>query len=112
MRKAFEQLFEAGYKKIIIIGSDCFELTCEIILEAFDVLLKHDVVIGPAFDGGYYLLGMNYFIPQIFDNESWSSNSVFSDTRRQLENLNISFDLIKTLRDVDRESDLEFLIPD
>ena len=112
MRKAFEQLFEAEYKKVIIIGSDCTELTSEIILDAIEVLLKHDVVIGPAFDGGYYLLGMNYFILQIFDNKSWSSNSVFSDTRRQLENFNISFNLIKTLRDVDQESDLEFISPD
>jgi rSAM/selenodomain-associated transferase 1 len=112
MRKAFEQVFEPGSKKVVIIGSDCYELTSKILLNAFDVLSWKDAVIGPATDGGYYLLGMKYLIPQIFDEKNWSSHTVFSETIRQLENLHISFDLMKTLRDVDRESDLEFLMPD
>jgi len=54
-------------------------------------------------------LGMNYFIPQIFDEKNWSSHTVFSDTRKQLENFQISYDVMITLRDVDRESDLDIL---
>jgi rSAM/selenodomain-associated transferase 1 len=112
MRKAFEQVFEAGRKKVVVIGSDCYELTNKILVNAFDVLSRKDAVIGRATDRGYYLLGMRYLISQIFDEKNWSCHTVFSETIRQLENIHISFDLMKTLRDVDRESDLEFLISD
>lgn len=112
MRKAFEQVCEAGHKKVVVIGSNCYELTSKILVNAYGVLSRKDAMIGPATDGGYYLFGMRYLIPQIFDEKNWSSHTVFSETIRQLGNIHISFDLMKTLRDVDRESDLEFLIPD
>ena len=80
MKNAFELLFQKGYKEIVIIGSDCYELTEEIIMNAFGELKQKDVVIGPAKDGGYYLLGMNIFIPELFTGKSWSTNKVLQET--------------------------------
>ena len=59
MSGAFNAAFEAGAQKVVIIGSDCPEVTGELLEEAFDQLASNDVVIGPTFDGGYYLLGMS-----------------------------------------------------
>ncbi len=69
MKEAFEQGFEDDYEKIVIIGSDCLELSVSILENAFKELDHHETVIGPAKDGGYYLLGMNKFIPQLFENK-------------------------------------------
>ncbi|MDQ3291583.1 MAG: TIGR04282 family arsenosugar biosynthesis glycosyltransferase, partial [Bacteroidota bacterium] len=80
MQNAFEKAFEAGYEQVCIIGSDCYELTEEIILQAFDKLDRNDVVIGPAQDGGYYLLGMKALHESFFMGKSWSTDSVLPDT--------------------------------
>jgi rSAM/selenodomain-associated transferase 1 len=66
MQQAFENVFSIGYEKVVIIGSDCYELTSVIINTAFDVLDQHDLVIGPAHDEGYYLLGMKKLHPLLF----------------------------------------------
>lgn len=108
MRNAFDELFQKGYEKIIIVGSDCYELTSDILNEAFYSLTKTDVVIGPAKDGGYYLLGMNHFVPQLFEDKKWSSNSVYTDTVNQIKALNKSFTSLAILSDVDEEKDIDF----
>lgn len=108
MKNAFEDLFNKGYKKVLIIGSDCYELTETIINSAFDLLSVKDVVIGQASDGGYYLLGMKTFIPQLFKNKSWSSGSVYNDTVKQINELGYSFTSLIVLNDVDEESDIDF----
>ena len=110
MTKAFDYLFKKKYSKVIIIGSDCFELSESILSQAFDALSNHDVVIGPAEDGGYYLLGMHQFIPQLFDNKKWSSNSVYADTVSQLKEANKSIYELPLLNDVDKETDIDFNI--
>ena len=91
MKNASKKMFETGYKKIIIIGSDCCELTGEIINDAFNILSKKNVVIGPALDGGYYLLGMNNFISELFDDKEWGSSTVFIDTVKPGKNARLYF---------------------
>ena len=105
MENAFKSLFSIGYKKITIIGSDCFELDESLISKAFDQLDQYDVVIGPANDGGYYLLGMSKFYPFLFRNKKWSTDSVCSDTLKDIQEHNLSCFQLPMLTDVDNEED-------
>lgn len=106
MKQAFEESFASGYDSICIIGTDCLEITTDIVMTAFEALTHQDAVIGPAADGGYYLLGMNRFTPALFDNKKWSASSVCKDTLRDLTRLNYRYQLLPTLHDVDTEADL------
>lgn len=107
MAQAFEWGFRGGYEKIIIIGTDCYELTTEILEIAFEKLNQNETVIGPAQDGGYYLLGLNEVLPEVFQNKEWSTASVLRDTIQDLENLQVSYDLLPLLRDIDDFDDLK-----
>jgi glycosyltransferase A (GT-A) superfamily protein (DUF2064 family) len=82
------------------------ELTTGILNDAFTMLKGNDAVIGPAVDGGYYLLGMNRFIPELFSHKRWSTNTVCSDTIRDLEGLQSTYTLLPMLSDIDTEADL------
>ena len=95
------------HKSAVIIGSDCFELTSEIINIAIKKLEDLDVVIGPAKDGGYYLLGLKKAYPQLFRNKSWSSDSVLSETLNTLKELDLTFYLLPLLADIDTLQDLK-----
>jgi rSAM/selenodomain-associated transferase 1 len=106
MIAAFEASFASGYKEICIIGTDCFELTSDILQESFDKLKTHDVVIGPAKDGGYYLLGMKKFYADFFENKKWSTSSVCADTIDDFARLKLSYYRLPLLSDVDEEKDL------
>ncbi len=92
--------------KIIIIGSDCYDINSGIIEEAFKALDSHDFVIGPAEDGGYYLIGMTEPHPEIFLNKVWSTENVFLDTLLDIQKLNKTHYLLPTLSDVDTVDDL------
>ncbi len=105
MKNAFELLFTNGYSRVAVIGSDCFELTQTIIEQALQSLNDYDAVIGPSLDGGYYLLGMNKFIPQVFANKDWSTETVFRDTILDLDYLNHRCHLLQDLSDVDTAVD-------
>ena len=105
MQNAFQKLFALNYQNCIIIGSDLFDLNEKMIIDAFQLLDKNDAVIGPAEDGGYYLLGLKNIIPAIFQNKNWGTSSVFADTLKDLENLKV--DLTKKLNDIDTFEDLE-----
>jgi len=106
MNYAFEESFRLGYESVCIIGTDCFELTSEILDKSFVALETNDSVIGPAADGGYYLLGMNRYIPEFFRNKTWSTNSVCSDTLEDFKRLRLHYQVLPTLHDVDNASDL------
>ncbi len=108
MQHAFKTVFEMGYSKAAIIGSDCLELTSNIILRAFDALDNYHCVIGPANDGGYYLLGMTYLIPQIFSKKDWSTSTVFKETISDLDRQQIKFYPLEMLRDIDVEADIDW----
>lgn len=106
MQQAFEWGFAQAYKKIQIIGSDCASLTSEIINEGFSILDRHDFVIGPAEDGGYYLLGMNTPYYAVFRSRKWSTPQVLADTVEDLRMGGKNFLCLPTLSDVDTEADL------
>ena len=106
MSNAFGEGFNNGYQSICIIGSDCFELNSKIILQAFETLTKNDVVMGPAKDGGYYLLGMNRLHREVFKNKTWSTDSVSTETISDFKELGLTYDLLDVLSDVDEEKDL------
>ena len=105
MRNAFIEGFNEGYNNIIIIGSDLFDLSTEIINNAFDKLQKNEVVIGPAKDGGYYLLGMKTLHPNIFENKAWGTDSVRQETLNDLKNNKVH--LLEILNDIDVFEDIE-----
>ncbi|MFC5623498.1 TIGR04282 family arsenosugar biosynthesis glycosyltransferase [Algoriphagus winogradskyi] len=107
MKNAFDQLFKEKFDRILIIGTDCAELTPELLSEAFDILDTQEVVIGPAHDGGYYLIGMKRFIPGLFEGIPWSTAEVSSLSMNYLERNFISYSKLPTLFDVDFEEDWE-----
>ena len=105
MLNAFENGFSNNYEKIIIIGSDLLDLHPSHINEAFNKLDNRDVVIGPAEDGGYYLLGLKFIPPNIFSNKNWGTSSVLKDTLDDLISLNVH--LLKELNDIDTFDDIQ-----
>jgi hypothetical protein len=105
MAAGFRATFEKGATKAVIVGSDCASLTKEIVDSAFAKLETHDFVIGPADDGGYYLLGMKAFTPKIFQNIAWSTEAVFPQTVDFITNKNKTYALLPTLSDIDYEED-------
>ncbi len=109
MSNAFRLAFDNGYKSVSIIGSNCFELTPEIIDRSFEKLSNHDVAIGPAADGGYYLLGMNELQPGIFNGKEWSTSTVLEVTLSDLKKLGRSYFTLPTLADIDTVKDLSRL---
>lgn len=106
MKNAFVAGFETGYSSICIIGTDCYELTAEIITQAFEALKSADAVIGPARDGGYYLLGMTNPHTEVFNNKNWSTETVLQQTIHDFESLGLHYFLLQELKDVDTEDDL------
>ncbi len=105
MLAAFQYGFSLGYQKIIIIGSDLYSLRPKHIESAFEQLENYDVVIGPALDGGYYLLGLNFIIPKIFKQKQWSTSSVLKETLSDLKEFNVN--LLEPLNDIDTYEDLK-----
>lgn len=106
MSRAFDQAFEQGYDHVIIIGTDCLELRIRHIEEAFAVLKNNDLVLGPAEDGGYYLIGLNKNDGQLFKNIAWSSDAVFANTIAIATEKQLKVHLLECLNDIDEYSDL------
>jgi rSAM/selenodomain-associated transferase 1 len=109
MLNAFYKVFKSNTNKAIIIGTDCPQLTTTIIEEAFESLKEFDVVIGPAADGGYYLLGMKEPHTQLFSNIQWSTDTVLEATLNLCKQLNLYYLLLPVLNDIDEEKDLQYL---
>ena len=105
MSNAFAFLFAKGYKSVVIIGTDCPYLKTEDLNKAFTDLSNTDLVIGPASDGGYYLLGMRQFFSEIFKNISWSTGQVLEQTLNQADSLGIDYEFLKILSDIDTLED-------
>lgn len=106
MKHAFNELFQAGYEKVVIIGSDLFDLEVTHINNAFDALNNTQCVLGPAQDGGYYLLGLTKMLPFMFDNKSWSTPQLWEETLNDLKENSIAFTTLETLNDIDTFDDL------
>ncbi len=105
MHNAFSEAFSNNYGKVAIIGSDLFDLNPNHINDAFKALNKNDVVIGPAHDGGYYLLAMKSLYSQVFKNKDWGTSTVFKDTIKDLKTKRVH--LLGTLNDIDVYDDLK-----
>lgn len=109
MNNAFRKVFELGYKNVIIIGTDCYELNAEILNTAFEKLSENDFVLGPANDGGYYLFGMKKLEENVFKNKQWSTDSVASETLKDIEKMQMTCFETEPLNDIDTEQDLGVL---
>ncbi len=109
MANAFRFSFANEYEKAVIIGTDCPELTTDIITDAFTALDKTDIVIGPAADGGYYLLGMKKQHPFLFQNIRWSTGEVLNKTIGRCKENRLTYSMLPVLHDVDVESDLPYM---
>lgn len=107
MEHAFLTAFEAGHGPVVIVGTDCPGISEQLLRDAFVALDQHDAVIGPARDGGYWLLGLKRMTPAVFTGKTWSSDSVRSDTIADLDRLGLSYTLLPELIDVDTEQDLK-----
>ena len=105
MLHAFQDAFENNYEKVIIIGSDLYDLQPKHIEEAIIALDNNDVVIGPAQDGGYYLLGMKTLYKKAFAPKNWGTETVLADTLSDLDTQTVQ--LLETLNDIDHAEDLE-----
>ena len=104
MSDAFQEVLKKNGKAIIV-GSDCASLTPEIVKTALDKLDEYPFVIGPTFDGGYYLLGMNSFEPSVFENIEWSTETVFPKTLLRMVSLEKRCFFLPQLSDIDYEED-------
>ncbi|WP_089357557.1 TIGR04282 family arsenosugar biosynthesis glycosyltransferase [Ekhidna lutea] len=106
MSNAFDEAFDS-YNKVIIIGSDCYDLSSKHIKLAFEMLEENDVVVGPAKDGGYYLLGMKEYLPQLFEDKKYSTDSVLNELLEEVEEMELSVYKLPTLNDIDTLADLK-----
>lgn len=116
MLASFEHLLNSGIKRALIIGSDCLELDARIVNNAFDKLAKHDTIIGPAKDGGYYSIGFNFerlgksaptVIKETFLNKTWSHENVCAEAKETFDKHKLSYAQLVTLSDVDVEEDIQ-----
>ena len=102
----FKDSFEAGYQKVILIGSDLPNISKEIIDSGFESLTNNKIVFGPAEDGGYYLIGMSKMNRSIFEDKPWSQSELLTITLDQLKEQQQPVGLIETLNDIDTFEDL------
>lgn len=103
---ANQAAFDAGMQQVITVGSDCPGLRAELMQQAFELLEQHDLVLGPAQDGGYYLIGLRRCCPELFCDITWSSEWVLQQTVEIATRLGLSTAYLETLADVDRPEDL------
>jgi rSAM/selenodomain-associated transferase 1 len=109
MEKAFRSCFAKGFAATLLIGSDVPDLTAEVVEQAFQALENgQDVVVGPAFDGGYYLIGFrpDTFDPAVFTGMPWGENTVFEKTMNRLHARGYQLHLAPSWHDIDTEKDL------
>ena len=106
MDYAFSIPFKNEYRKVVMIGSDCPGLTAKHIEQAFVALEENDFVIGPASDGGYYLIGMHKWNRWIFENKNWSTRTLLEETKKDIQSRNGKLTELEILSDIDSVSDL------
>ncbi len=116
MQDAFEQTWQQGTEKVLLIGSDCPGINPAIITSGLEYLQQHDLVLGPASDGGYYLIGLSgrlakqeHNYARLFQNIDWGTDQVLQQTLNQARKTNLSFALLPELHDIDRPEDLVHL---
>jgi uncharacterized protein len=106
LSRAFADAFGRGLRRVVAVGSDCPDLSPSILAEAFARLHDHDLILGPAVDGGYYLIGLRQDAAEIFNEIPWGTAAVFEETLKRAAARAFSISLLETLVDVDRPEDL------
>lgn len=109
MSTAFESAFACGIEHVIGIGTDVPPLTAAILQQADKNLENHDIVLGPAADGGYYLIGMNSLHPELFVNIDWGTERVYAQTLEVCTHLDLKIAKLPVLPDIDRPEDLDMI---
>jgi uncharacterized protein len=106
MSLAFTEGFQAGFERIVLIGTDCPGISADLVRKAFADLLRHEVVLGPANDGGYYLVGLRRAVPRLFEGIAWGTSGVLRATLEIASSLRLAVSTLEPLDDVDRPEDL------
>jgi uncharacterized protein len=106
MKLAFARSLSISSDKVVIIGTDCPELNLTILSQAFEILTYSDLVLGPALDGGYYLIGLSHLIPELFQGINWGTSEVFEQTKEIARQLKLKVGYLLPLHDIDRPEDL------
>jgi uncharacterized protein len=106
LAQATSALFSMGYRKALALNSDSPSLPADYLMQAADQLAQVDLVLGPAYDGGYYLVGMSRPYPEIFEGIAWSTEQVLAQTLERAQELGLSTALIPPWHDVDTPIDL------
>ena len=109
MAEFFSESFSTGAERVVVIGSDSPTLPVDLVMQAFDRLESHDCVLGPATDGGYYLIGQSRQTWPIFDGVDWSSRQVLQQTVARITKSGAKLALLTPWYDVDTADDLELL---
>src|SRR5690554_1220857 len=107
MNTAIREVITLGYKKTIVVGSDCAEINSEDIHKAFSRLNTSEITLGPALDGGYYLIGMKEVNPTLFQDITWSTDTVLNETISKIKSKKLSYSLLEVKSDIDVEEDLK-----
>ena len=110
MNQAFHTLFSHGYRQVVLIGTDVPTLPLDHVKQAIASLESHDLVLGPALDGGYYLIALKQMAPELFTDIAWSTDQVLRLTQEKAATIGLKASLIQPWRDVDTLPDLEALI--
>jgi uncharacterized protein len=110
MHRTSVDVFAKGYKQVIIVGTDVPTLPMSVYQEALAILGRSDVALGPALDGGYYLIGLTQPAEQLFTGVPWSTDQVLAVTQQQAKTLGLSVELTTAWRDVDTIADLQALM--
>ncbi len=112
LKNLASHLFLLDYGRVVVIGSDSPSLPSVFIKNAFDSLSNHSIALGPCRDGGYYLIGMNMPVPQLFEDIPWSTPQVFEKTMERIDELGCALSLLPEWYDVDTPNDVDRLIED
>jgi len=110
MKWAMQDAFEQGAEDVLLTGTDLPTLPRARLMESLTLIKKHDVVLGPTADGGYYLIGLRKMVPALFEGIGWSTASVFADTKKKIEDAGLSLGLLPECRDLDTLEDLKVFI--
>lgn len=106
MARSLAVAFQAGMERVVIIGTDCPSLNTNLLTKAFHQLHSDDLVLGPALDGGYYLIGLRCFILELFTDINWGTAEVLHQTVAIAKKLDLSVAYLPQLADIDRPEDL------
>lgn len=105
LQSAFAEAFADGAERVVIVGSDCPEVKTQDVRAAWKELRSHDLVIGPAVDGGYWLIGLRAPQPELLREITWSSDQVLAQTLQRAKSLGLRIQLLRILNDIDTETD-------